>query len=43
MKTGAQLAGGEGKGLPCPILKIGKKCPDFGKNFWKTVHCAFIR
>ena len=27
-----QLGEGEGGSLPCPILKIRKKCPDFVKN-----------
>ena len=36
--TGGQLEGrGEGwggrGGLPCPFLKIEKKCPDFGKKW----------
>ena len=31
--SGAQLRGeGGGGGLPCPVLKIVKKCPDFGKK-----------
>ena len=25
-------SGGEGGGLPCPFLKIEKKCPDFAKK-----------
>ena len=25
--------GVEGEGLPYPFSKIGKKCPDFGKNY----------
>ena len=31
--SGAQLRGeGGGGGLPCTVLKIVKKCPDFGKK-----------
>ena len=29
--SGAQLVGGGG-GLPCPFLKIEKKCPDLAKK-----------
>ena len=24
--------GGRGNGLPCPFSKIGKRCPNLGKN-----------
>ena len=36
--SGAQLGGGEGGGIPCPFLKIEKKCPDFGKKGPNCVH-----
>ena len=35
--TGVQL-GWQGGGLPCPVLKIKKKCPDFRKKGPDCVH-----
>ena len=34
----ATRAGGWGRGLPCPFLKIKKKCPDFRKKGPDCVH-----